>query len=72
MRTVDFSDSGALVASPETLSLKFGVVLANPSSGKRALGWVVRCAVGDVPGTFEVAIQFVEASPAFWGSAEGA
>ncbi len=69
MRTVDVSDTGALVASPEALSLKVGIVLANPSSGRRAPGWVVRCATGDVPATFEVAIQFIEPSPDFWGSA---
>ena len=72
VRTVDISDKGALVSSPEALSLKFGVVLANPSSGKRASGWVIRCATGDVPGTFEVAIEFIERSPAFWGSVDGA
>jgi hypothetical protein len=70
VRTVDISDSGALVASPEVLGQKFGVVLANPSSGKRASGWVVRCATGEVPGTFEIAIEFIERSPAFWGSAD--
>ena len=72
MQTVDISDDGALVASPEALSLKFGVVLANPSSGRRASGWVIRCATGDVPGTFEVAIEFIEPSPTFWGAAGGA
>jgi hypothetical protein len=72
VRTVDISDDGALVASPEALSLKFGVILANPSSGKRASGRVIRCATGDVPGTFEVAIEFIEASPAFWECADGA
>jgi hypothetical protein len=71
VRTVDISESGVLVVSPEALSLKFGVVLANPSSGKRASGWVVRCATGDAPGAFEVAIRFIEPSPAFWGSAFG-
>ena len=70
VRTVDVGDSGALVASPEALSLKLGVVLANPTSGKRAPGWVVRCATADVPGTFEVAIDFIEPSPAFWGDAD--
>jgi hypothetical protein len=72
VRTVDISDSGALVASPEALSLEFGVVLANPASGKRASGWVVRCATGDVPGTFEVAIEFIEPSATFWAGADGA
>jgi hypothetical protein len=52
VRTIDINDTGALVASPEALSPKFGVVLANPSSGKRASGWVVRCATSDMPGTF--------------------
>lgn len=71
VRTIDINENGALVASPEALSQKFGVVLANPSSGKRVSGWVVRCATGDVPGTFEVAIEFIERSPAFWDSAHG-
>lgn len=51
--------------------MKFGVVLANPSSGKRTSGWVVRCVTGEAPGTFELAIEFIEPSPAFWGSADG-
>ncbi len=72
VQTIDINDEGALVASPEALSRKFGVVLANPSSGKRAPGRVVRCAMGDVPGTFEVAIEFIERSPAFWGCPDGA
>jgi hypothetical protein len=70
VQTIDISDNGALVASPEALSRKYGVVLVNPSSGKRVPGWVVRCATGDVPGTFEVAIEFIERSPAFWDSAD--
>ena len=72
VRTVDVSDDGVLVVSPEALSQKFGVVLANPSSGRRAPGWVVRCATGDAPDTFEVAIAFLEPSPAFWDGTEGA
>jgi hypothetical protein len=72
VRTVDLGDGGALVVSPEALSLKHGIVLANPSSGRRASGWVVRCGTGDVPGTFEVAIRFLEPSPAFWGKPEDA
>jgi hypothetical protein len=72
VRTVDLSDSGVLVVSPEALSLKHGIVLANPSSGRRASGWVVRCATGAVPGTFEVAIRFLELSPAFWDGTESA
>lgn len=72
MQTVDVSDTGVLVASPEALSLKVGIVLANPSSGRRAPGWIVRCATGDAPATFEVAIRFIEPSPGFWGSAEAA
>ena len=69
MQAIDINGNGALVASPEALSQKFGVVLANPSSGTRASGWVVRCAAGDVTGTFEVAIEFIERTPAFRGSA---
>ena len=72
VRTVDSSDHGVLVVSPEALSRKLGIVLSNPSSGRRASGWVVRCATGDVPDAFEVAIQFIEPSPAFWGSADSA
>jgi hypothetical protein len=68
VQTIDINDEGALVASPEALTRKFGVVLAKPSSGKRAPGRVVRCATGEIPGTFEVAIEFIERSPAFWGS----
>ena len=72
VRTVDSSDGGVLVVSPEALSRKLGIVLSNPSSGRRASGWVVRCATGAVPGTFEVAIQFLEPSPSFWGAPESA
>lgn len=72
VRTVDVSDSGTVVVSPEAPSLKFGVVLTNPSSGRRASGWVVRCTTGDAPGTFEVAIDFIEPSAAFWGAADSA
>ncbi len=72
VQTVDVSADGALVVSPEPLNLKFGVVLANPSSGKRVSGWVVRCTTGEAPGTFEVAIDFIEPSPAFWTLAGGA
>lgn len=72
MRTVDVSDSGVLVVSPEALSLKLGIVLANASSGRHASGWVVRCGTGELPGTFEVAIRFLEPSPAFWGEPEHA
>lgn len=70
VRTVDSSDSGVLVVSPEALSHKLGIVLSNPSSGRRASGWVVRCATGDGPDSFEVAIQFLEPSPAFWDSTD--
>jgi len=72
VRTVDVSDRGTVVVSPEAPSLKFGVVLTNPSSGRRASGWVVRCATGDAPGTFEVAIDFIEPSPSFWDGADSA
>jgi len=72
VRTIDVSDSGVLVVSPEALSLKLGIVLDNASSGRRASGWVVRCGTGELPGTFEVAIRFLEPSPAFWGGPEHA
>lgn len=72
VRSVDVSEDGVLVVCPEALSLKFGVVLDNPSSGRRTSGWVVRCVTGEAPGTFEVAVEFIEPSPAFWGSAGGA
>ncbi len=72
VRTVDSSDSGVLLVAPEALSQKLGIVLSNPSSGRRASGWVVRCATGADPGTFEVAIRFLEPSPAFWGGADSA
>lgn len=72
VRTVDVSDSGVLVVSPEALGLKVGIVLANPSSGRRVPGWVVRCGTGELPGAFEVAIRFLEPSPAFWGDPEHA
>ena len=71
VRTVDISGGGALLVSPEALDPKFGIVLVNPSSGKRAPGRVVRCATADVPGTFEVAIEFIERSPSFWDGGDG-
>lgn len=72
VRTVDSSDSGVLLVSPEALSQKLGIVLSNPSSGRRASGWVIRCTTGDVPDAFQVAIQFLEPSPAFWGDSDSA
>jgi hypothetical protein len=72
VRTVDSSDSGVLVVSPEALSQRLGIVLSNPSSGRRASGWAVRCATGDEPDAFEVAIQFLEPSPAFWDGSDAA
>lgn len=67
VRTVDVGDHGALVVSPEPLDSRFGVVLANPATDRRAPGRVVRCATGETPGEFEVAVEFLEPFPAFWG-----
>ena len=67
MRTVDVSDHGALLVSPEALDSRYGVVLSNPASGRRVSGWAVRCVTGETPGEFEIAIEFLEPSPVFWG-----
>ena len=66
VRTIDVGDHGTLVVSPEALDPRFGVVLSNPASGRRASGWVVRCITGEAHGEFEIAIEFLEPSPAFW------
>ena len=67
VRTVDVGDHGTLLVAPEPLDTRFGVVLANPATDRRAHGRVVRCATGETPGEFEVAVEFLEPFPAFWG-----
>jgi len=66
VRTVDVSDDGVLLVTSEALSTRSAVVLSHPASGRHASGWVVRCVTGEAHGEFEVAIELLEPSPAFW------
>ena len=66
MRTIHFGDHWALLVTPEPLDPRFGIVLSNPSTDRHASARVLRCATGETPGEFEVAVELLEPSPEFW------